>query len=360
MSEDATIDPIPEDASTVDPNPVSDPIQPDASDMLPRELELERIATKRAEERRGDPPESDINISPDLQPSAKAQEPQETISFYDENGQEYEVPKTAKMRIKVEGAELEEPISKIATTYQKGATGDNRLREAAAKLKDLEDREEALNARGEALTQQEQAAKAKLSRMEQQLEVGSLSDDDYLKAASDLMTTLYSGEIDDEKRASTIAETLKKISRPQQTVDPNRLSEEVEARVLSKVDARDEKKEAVRYQEEVKKANEKFGAEERFKLIVGDDDLYAMAARKVSELQKQKPNAPVWSIIEEAGNQVLEFVGKFAGEKKAPAQTRKPMPTPRTASSRASIGQDPPKPQTRAEVLAELRKARVA
>jgi len=66
-------------------------------------------------------------------------------------------PTDQMVRVKVDGIEMELPISEVVKGYQKESTADKRLKEAALRLKEIEEREQSLAARGkEAIPEREE------------------------------------------------------------------------------------------------------------------------------------------------------------------------------------------------------------
>lgn len=308
-----------------------------------REEDFEALIASRAAER-GEGPAAEVQKDTQEEVQGKEvaegeeateEEKKPTISFTDEDGTQYEIPASARMRLKVDGAEVEETIDRMTRGYQKGAAADKRLEQASAKQRELEDKERALNARGYALTQQEQAVLSKLQNMEEKHQAGRLSPDAYREKAEELVSAL----LDDDDPISRVAKILPSLAAPQaEQVDLGKLQKDLKTSIRSEM--------------ELDEARDKFYQE--FKDLADDPALHHLVNERTKILVGENPHSKPWAIIKMAAEEVTEWKRKFAPVETAPA---KPTPTPRQAAGRATIGKDV-KPETREDVLNEMRKLR--
>jgi len=102
----------------------------------PRMDAMEEIAAKR---------EQAMNEELGITEEAEQEEPEKPDAK--------EEPEEQKYRVKVDGEEMEVPLSEILRGYQKDSAASRRLEEAARRQKELDDREAALNARQSAVEQ---------------------------------------------------------------------------------------------------------------------------------------------------------------------------------------------------------------
>jgi hypothetical protein len=334
-----------------------------------RDQDYEALVAAREAERTDDPeaasapvdqtPEEPITPSPDdggdddTKPESgdgETQDPGEQgaqmITLTDDEGNEYQVPKTAKMRLKIDGAEVEESFDRVTRGYQKGAAADKRLEQATLKQRELEERERDLTARGEALTQQEQAALAGLQKMEKQHKAGALSEDAY----NDLSQQLVKALLEDDDPVEGVAKILPQILQSNQSpLDQDELDWIIE----SKFRSREERRRAEARRNAIIKAQSRFAKD--YSHLDKNPLLRGLVNEQTKILVREKPDADPWEIIKEAAEYVETGLEGQSGSKRTGP---KPKPTPRTASARASVD-TAPKPQTREEALAEMREKRV-
>ncbi len=60
------------------------------------------------------------------------------LTFFNDQGQEIKVPATAKIRLKVDGQEVDESLDRVTRSYQKGSAADKRLEQATKLQRELE------------------------------------------------------------------------------------------------------------------------------------------------------------------------------------------------------------------------------
>jgi hypothetical protein len=315
--------------------------QESVPELSKRDQQYEALIASREAEREAEVPgqeEEQAAASTEEQGQEEEQAPEQkpTVKFTDDDGVEYEIPASARMRLKVDGAEIDEPLDRMTRGYQKGAAADKRLEMASTKQRELETREQELIRRGNALSQQEQAALAKLQEMEQSHEAGRLSTDAYRLKAEELVSAL----LDDEDPVSKVAKILPSLAPQQQQIDLGRLQSDLKTTIRSEM--------------ELDEARGKFY--ETYDDLASDSSLHHLVNERTKELVAANPNAKPWAIIKEAAEDVRAWQKKFVPETER--VTAKPTPTPRAASGRASIGKDAPPPQTREDVLNDMRKMR--
>jgi hypothetical protein len=117
------------DEVNTEQTPASQPLSP-REEALARidQANLEQINQKNTEYRQA-------NGEPEPTPEEGRTEPVVEVQ---------PVPAEQTVRVKVDGVEMELPISEVVKNYQKDTTADKRLKEAALRLKEVEEREKAL------------------------------------------------------------------------------------------------------------------------------------------------------------------------------------------------------------------------
>jgi hypothetical protein len=262
------------------------------------------------------------------------------LELTDDAGNIYKVPTTAKYKAKVDGAEQDVPIEQLARSYQKGASADKRLEEASKALKDIE-------AKQRELTDKERAFIDSQQVLEQKKESGEISTKDYRATARDLLSALTDEDEDDPE--GRIAEILSGLSPRQTVIDTDQIAEKALARIR-------EREESIRVnalEKESLEANKKF--EDEYQDVISDPIAYDAAKSLAARKWAERPDARPWEIASEVGNEIRVWKGTVQTPSQ---QTRqKPVTTPKTVSSRASINTEP-KTETRADILAEMKKSR--
>ena len=306
-----------------------------------RDDQLEAIAKKREQERQeelGQEVEEPVGETEEIEEEPEEQQtpevtPEEkdddSLEFYGEDGTVIRVPKSAKLKTKVDGEEYEETIERISRNYQKGAAGDKRLQEAAAIKKKLEEKERELTSREKEFLEKTQQL---------QDNEDDLSDDDRNELAGRLTAALI--DADEETAAKLLSKIL-----PGKHELPD-LDKEIESRLAK----REEERRAKKWSEDVREAIGKFQRE--YKELAADPFLQDMVDRRTIINQQENPKASPWDIIKQSAEEVKVWVDKKVGK----PPTSKPSP-PTPASGRAAFKEDP-KPMTREDVIAEMKRSR--
>lgn len=302
-----------------------------------QEQDREALIAKRTEERKDDwteteneEPEPEPELDPGLEAEGEEEpEKPEMMQFIDSDGNVYEVPASAAARLKIDGEEVDTPLETALRRYQKGAAGDRRLQEANNIQRELE-------AKRQDLTQREQHLLNQMQQAEEKKDQGNLSDDDYSTKVRDLVAAL--AEADEERAAELFPEVLPRKSQAE--------PEDMDSRVARKF-------REYQRQQDLERAQGDFY--DNYSDLAEDTMLFEMVDNRTAKIAKENPELPPSKVITQAAEEVRQWrdeqVKKFAPKKK-----KKTSPTP--ASGRASIGEDEPPPQTRDDVLENMRKAR--
>ena len=259
---------------------------------------------------------------------------EEGIDFYTPDGRTIRVPKSARYKAKLDGEEAEVDIDRVTRSYQKGAAADKRLEEAAKRAKELEQYERTLAQRLQEVRQQEAAAKRPPR------ERGDL------KAQAQKLYSAVLDEVDDPVAA--IAEALAGLSP-----DEDEIARVVEERTLAKTSnlLSERERRAAELAAETKRnaANQWFV--DNYADIVEDEHLLGRAMQMGAERLKANPNGDYQEMVRSIGDELRKWSGKTLSQ-----QTRtKPKPTIPTPRSGQVPKKPEPKPQTRADILAEMK-----
>lgn len=308
-------------------------------DAIQVDVSRQEIMEEMMAERAGTAPEPEQPTEEqevEKQPEAEEQpaEEEEGIDFYTPDGRTIRVPKSARYKAKLDGEEAEVDIDRVTRSYQKGAAADKRLEEAARRAKELEQYERTLAQRLQEVRQQEAAAKRPPR------ERGDL------KAQAQKLYSAVLDEVDDPVAA--IAEALAGLSP-----DEDEIARVVEERTLAKTSnlLSERERRAAELAAETKRnaANQWFV--DNYADIVEDEHLLGRAMQMGAERLKANPNGDYQEMVRSIGDELRKWSGKMLSQ-----QTRtKPKPTIPTPRSGQVPKKPEPKPQTRADILAEMK-----
>lgn len=308
-------------------------------DAIQVDVSRQEIMEEMMAERAGTAPEPEQPTEEqevEEQPGAEEQpdEEEEGIDFYTPDGRTIRVPKSARYKAKLDGEEAEVDIDRVTRSYQKGAAADKRLEEAAKRAKELEQYERTLAQRLQEVRQQEAAAKRPPR------ERGDL------KAQAQKLYSAVLDEVDDPVAA--IAEALAGLSP-----DEDEIARVVEERTLAKTSnlLSERERRAAELAAETKRnaANQWFV--DNYADIVEDEHLLGRAMQMGAERLKANPNGDYQEMVRSIGDELRKWSGKTLSQ-----QTRtKPKPTIPTPRSGQVPKKPEPKPQTRADILAEMK-----
>jgi hypothetical protein len=247
----------------------------------------------------------------------------------------------------VDGQEKLIPLDTARAQLQKHLSADIRLQQAAARNKDLDNREAAFR-------------RIEAERTRAAAPARPAVDDATLDTeAVELVRSLVSEP--EDKAAARLAKTLKTIrqaSVPQIDVDGivKRAGDEAEARIVARDNSR--------------ALDDGFKAfETDYPDIVADPDLFASADRRTDAIAAEHPDWTPGQVMVEAGKQTREWLKSIGapvrtatngGQHPSNRQQRKeglrPMPTPRQA--RPAQAPEQSDRQSPSDAVAEMRKAR--
>ncbi|MDI6789408.1 MAG: hypothetical protein QME44_01775 [Thermodesulfobacteriota bacterium] len=274
------------------------------------------------------------------------------LTFLDDQGQEIKVPATAKIRLKVDGQEVDESLDRVTRGYQKGAAADKRLEQATKLQRELEQKERHLADMGAALSQREEKTLKILQGLEQKKEAGKLSQDAYRDAAQRIVDALLKDENPVESLAAVLPEIM--YSSQNAPVDIGQLKTSLKA----------ELKGELKQDIELDTAISDFNRD--FRELAEDPRLFKMVDEETVVLMKLNPELSHGEIIRKAAEKVREWKDGMAGTPKPDTPKKessagggsRPKPKPSlTASGRASIGEDV-KPESRRDIINQMRQSR--
>jgi hypothetical protein len=258
----------------------------------------------------------------------------------------------AMFRTKVDGEDRLIPLETARATLQKHVAADIRLQQAAKERKELEAREEAIR-------QNEAALQAKLSSPPSV--EADVSDQDLQLEARAVVNTLFTGSEDEavESLTSLLAKT-RQAKGPQ--VDSNELVNQAVARAKAELLAEREREALAAKQKDINSGFEKFS--EDYPEIVGDVNLFRYADGMTDTIVAEHPDWAPSQVMAEAGVRTRAWIASLKGEPPAEAapndrHNRKRNLTPMPQSRSAVQERQAPEPvETPQSILEQMRGAR--
>lgn len=247
------------------------------------------------------------------------------------------------------------PLDKARAALQKNLAADQRLREAAEVQQHLAQREAAIMAREQELTQ-------RLSDMHTVTTPPqgepSMTEEQLTEEARTVVRELFVGTQDDA--AAKLADLLLKnrgAAQATTSMNPEEIAQAAVAAARQEISA--EQQEA-----DVRKGYKKFCKD--YPEIAADDNLFAIADSIVTKIEKENPHWMPSEMMLEAGKRTREWINSQTGSEDNPEATqaqdnrserkRKLRRVPRARQGAEQTGQAPE--PTPADYLSELRQAR--
>lgn len=253
-------------------------------------------------------------------------------------------PAQRKIKLKIEGHEVEATEAEVVARAQKNWAADLRLQEAAQRKAELDRREEELRRREAALANPPAPTQNQTSPPSGATpDAGDAELDTELDA---VVSNLFAG---DEEKAK---QSLKKIiaRRPTATA-PTVSKSEIVAEAVATLRRDNERR-------QLQEAVDVFHTE--YQDLAADETLAAAWDAETAKLQKATPNRSYVEIAREAGNNLRAKLKARSQDQGGTRLERKRQVGPALPASgvRATTGKDEPKPKSRAEVIAGMRAAR--
>ena len=313
-------------------------------------------------------PSDDTNadeLEPGLQSQEQMNEPEPQEDKLPENLQndplaDYIVMdgEAAMFRTKVDGEDRLIPLESAKAQLQKHVAADVRLQQVAKERKELEAREEAIR-------QNEAALSAKLSSQETSppSEVTSdVSDQDLQREAQAVVKTLFTGS--EDEAVESLTALLGKTSQARgPSVNPDEVVSQAVAAARAERAAEREREALEAKQKDLNTGFETFS--EEYPEIVGDINLFRYADGMTDTIAEEHPDWAPSQVMHEAGVRTREWISTLKGEEKPADPTpndrhnrkRNLKPMPQTRSAVQEREQEAPL-ETPASILEDMRNAR--
>ena len=252
------------------------------------------------------------------------------------------------MKTVVDGKIVMIPLDQARAQLQKHGSADERLRQAAARQKDLD-------ARAEQIRLTEASLRARAAQP-----VSTPIDDASLDTeATDLVRSLVSDP--EAKAAQKLAGVLKKIRAATPQIDVNAIT-------IHAVQQAKEEIAAESFQRALFTGAEAF--KKNYPDVAADPDLYDFADRKTTAIAAEHPEWDPTQVMLEAGKQTRDWVARLSGKAPPTATSnvadlnkrqqlkQKLTPMPQSRSARPAAAEDPNDGTSPVDYMAEVRKAR--
>jgi len=263
----------------------------------------------------------------------------------------------AMFRTKVDGEDKLIPLEAAKAQLQKHVAADVRLQQVAKERKELEAREEAIR-------QNEAALSARLNSQQNSPpseDSSDVSDQDLQREAQAVVKTLFTGS-EDEAVESLTALLGKTNQASAPSVNPNEVVSQAVAAARAERLAEREREALEAKQEDLNTGFDKFS--EEYPEIVGDINLFRYADGMTDTIAEEHPDWAPSKVMHEAGVRTRDWITNLKGDTDTdPAPTdrhnrkRNLKPMPQTRSAVQEREQEAP-PETPQSILADMRNAR--
>lgn len=247
----------------------------------------------------------------------------------------------AMVRVKIDGQETDVPLQQVLAQYQKSNAADMRLEEAAKKHRQLAEWEAKLRQYEQDRTQTSDTPKASST------DAPTGVNEDTVAALAKALQ--YDGEDEVKAALKGVLEQFKKEASPNKPdIDPSAIASAVEAKLQAKA-----------FEQARIAAVQRFNSE--FQDIAADPALHALADAETVRLFNDGHSRDPWEILRQSGENVRAWRGRIsnvgASEDHRVEAKRMATRVPTQRTMRGTLAATE-KPETRADVFAEMRRAR--
>ena len=312
--------------------------------VSPREKAIDAILSRGRDEESDDSSEESELVEPPEEPQY-AEEPEQSQNpspvWFD--GERW------LTKVKVDGNEIEVPFNDLQNSHQKDKASQQRFEQAAQYGRQIQAREQQLNAHIQQLQQQQ--------RMQQQPPQDAAEE---VEDSSDLIKKYHEALYeDDAEKASDLFKTLTKQGRTQATPNVQEVVNQEIGRQFNQMQRQAEQQKQWAYHKSLEDSVKWFESE--YPDVAGAAELRAIADNRTVTLTQEHPDWTPQQIIQEAAESTREWAKSFLEPDKQNervSRKRKIVQHPKAASASAQIGEDDPVPQTPAQIIEEMRRVR--
>ena len=255
-------------------------------------------------------------------------------------------------KIKVDGEEVSVPFDDLKSSHQKDKASQKRFEDAAAYGRQIQAREEQLNAYVGQLKQQ-QAARQQPPPTQEAAQEGQ-DDQDLVKEYHD---ALYQ---DDAAKATQLFKTLTDRGRREPaTQNVEEVVNQVLGRAMAQRQAEQERQQRWAYNKSLEDAIHEF--QEGYPDIAGVPELRAIADNQTVILMEEHPDWTPGQIIKESAEYTRKWVGdntKITRDNTRAVRKQKIVKQPRAASATSVMVDEDDYPTSPADIIKEMKEAR--
>jgi len=314
--------------------------EPDEEYVSPREKAIEEILSRGRDESEED---ESIEAPEDPPHHAEEEETKKNVSPVWFDGERW------LTKVRVDGNEIEVPFNDLQSSHQKDRASQQRFEQAAQYGRQIQSREQQLNAHIQQLQQQQ--------RMQQQPSQDAAEE---VEDSSDLIKKYHEALYeDDSEKASDLFKTLTDKGRVQATPNVQEVVNQEIGRQFNQMQRQAEQQKQWAYHKSLEDSVKWFESE--FPDVAGASELRAIADNRTVTLTQEHPDWTPQQIIQEAAESTREWAKSFLEPDKQNERVerkRKIVQHPKAASGSAQIGDDDLVPQTPAQIIDEMKRAR--
>jgi hypothetical protein len=255
--------------------------------------------------------------------------------------------------VKVDGEEVDVEFDSLKSSLQKDKASQKRFEEAAEYGRQIQAREEHLNA---------YIAKMRQSPSPQQSPPPNDAAPERSEDRSELAKKYHQALYDDN--AEEAAELLVKLTNSGRThgATPNvdQAVQQALNRHMAQQKVQEDRKQQWAYHKSMEDSVHWFN--DQYPDIANNSEFRAIADNKTIELQRENPSWSPQDIIKEAADQTREWVERTLPKPKEDIRVRRKKnitSQPKSASASAQIGDSEPDPATVADIIEEMRQSRL-
>ena len=249
--------------------------------------------------------------------------------------------------IKINGEDVEVPFEDLKSSHQKDKASQKRFEEAANYGRRLSAREAQLNA-----YIQQMEAKPPPSKDVAQQEEPKENSSDLIKKYHE---ALYE---DDADKAAELFNSLTGGRSQPATQNVEEVVEKVLNRTMAQQRAQSQREQQYAYQKSLEDAVKWFDSE--YPDVASSPELRSIADNRTIDLTQSNPDWSPKEIMKEAAETTRQWAKEFLSPDKSERVNRKKriVQHPKAASRSSKIGEDPPAPQSAADIIQEMKQAR--
>ena len=314
--------------------------KPDEDYVSPRDKAIEKILSKGRDEADEDETRETAEEPPQY---AEEEEAEKIVSPVWFDGERW------LTKVKVDGNEIEVPFDDLQNSHQKDRASQQRFEQAAQYGRQIQSREQQLNAHIQQLQRQQRMAQQPSQDAAEEVEDSS----DLIKKYHE---ALYE---DDSEKASDLFKTLTDKGRVQATPNVQEVVNQEIGRQFNQMQKQAEQQKQWAYHKSLEDSVKWFESE--FPDVAEAAELRAIADNRTVTLTQEHPDWTPHQIIQEAAESTREWAKSFLEPDKQNERVdrkRKIVKHPKAASGSAQIGDDDPVPQTPAQIIDEMKRAR--